>query len=167
MRIVVLSFYYHPDLCAGSFRATALIKALLLKMPEDVEIEVITTLPNRYSSFTGEALELEKSPRLTIHRIRIPGHKSGMADQSIAFIHYAYHAFRLANKINCDLVFGTSSRLMTAVLSSFVAWTKKAPLYLDIRDIFVDTIGRYSEKDLGNRQAFLFYARALVRGEGG
>ncbi len=141
MRIIVLSFYYHPDLCAGSFRATALIKALLPKMPADAEIEVITTLPNRYSSFPGEAPELEKSPGLTIHRIKIPGHNSGMVDQSIAFIHYAYHAARKANRTSCDLVFGTSSRLMTAVLSSFVAWKKGAPLYLDIRDIFVDTIG--------------------------
>lgn len=141
MRIVVLSFYYRPDLCAGSFRATALIKALLSKMPADTDIEVITTLPNRYSSFPGDAPELEKSPRLTIHRIKIPGHNSGMIDQSIAFIHYAYHAIRKANRIHCDLVFGTSSRLMTAVLSSFVAWKKRAPLYLDIRDIFVDTIG--------------------------
>ena len=141
MRIVVLSFYYHPDLCAGSFRATALIRALLLKTPADTEIEVITTVPNRYSSFPGEAPELEKSPGLTIHRIKIPGHNSGMVDQSIAFVYYAYHAVRLANKVNCDLVFGTSSRLMTAVLSSLVAWKKGAPLYLDIRDIFVDTIG--------------------------
>ena len=141
MRIIVLSFYYRPDLCAGSFRATALIKALLPKMPADTEVELITTLPNRYSSFPGEAPELEKSPGLTIHRIRIPAHNSGMVDQSIAFLYYAYHAARKANRTNCDLVFGTSSRLMTAVLSSFVAWKKRAPLYLDIRDIFVDTIG--------------------------
>ena len=39
-----------------------------------------------------------------------------------------------------DVVFGTSSRLMTAVLAAWIASKKKIPLYLDIRDIFVDTI---------------------------
>jgi glycosyltransferase involved in cell wall biosynthesis len=40
-----------------------------------------------------------------------------------------------------DVVFATSSRLMTAALGSWIARRKRAPLYLDIRDIFVETIG--------------------------
>ena len=39
-----------------------------------------------------------------------------------------------------DIVFATSSRLMTAVLGAWIARRKRARLYLDIRDIFVDTI---------------------------
>jgi glycosyltransferase involved in cell wall biosynthesis len=38
------------------------------------------------------------------------------------------------------VVFATSSRLFTAVLGSWIARRRQAPLYLDIRDIFVDTI---------------------------
>ena len=37
-----------------------------------------------------------------------------------------------------DLVFATSSRLFTAFLGARIAKNKKLPLYLDIRDIFVD-----------------------------
>src|SRR5438477_6707267 len=40
-----------------------------------------------------------------------------------------------------DLVFATSSRLMTAALGAWIARRTGARLYLDIRDIFVDTIG--------------------------
>lgn len=38
------------------------------------------------------------------------------------------------------MVYATSSRLMTASLGALVARQLRCPLYLDIRDIFVDTI---------------------------
>ncbi|MCH4899127.1 MULTISPECIES: glycosyltransferase family 4 protein [Pseudomonas] len=140
MKLLVLSFYYQPDLSAGSFRTTALVKALLDKLPADAHIELITTLPNRYSSFSSEAPELEEHPRLTIRRIALPAHKSGMVDQAKAFLVYARHVRNFARGKHYDLVYATSSRLMTATLGAVIARSKKTPLYLDIRDIFVDTI---------------------------
>ena len=140
MKILILSFYYAPDLSAGSFRSSALVAALLDKMPDDAQIEVITTLPNRYNSFSSEAPKIEEFPRLTVRRIKLPEHHSGMIDQAKAFISYARQVLSLVRKGDYDLVYGTSSRLMTAVLSAYIANKKKVPLYLDIRDIFVDTI---------------------------
>ena len=140
MKLLVLSFYYQPDLSAGSFRTTALVKALLDKLPADAHIELITTLPNRYSSFSSEAPELEEHPRLTIRRIALPAHKSGMVDQAKAFLVYAKQVRNIARGKHYDLVYATSSRLMTATLGAVIARSKKIPLYLDIRDIFVDTI---------------------------
>lgn len=64
-----------------------------------------------------------------------------MLDQVRAFTVFARNVVRLTEKEDYALVFATSSRLMTAVLGSWVARRKKALLYLDIRDIFVDTIG--------------------------
>lgn len=140
MRILILSFYYQPDLSAGSFRTTALVKALLEQLPEDGQIDLITTLPNRYSSFASDALEYEDFPRLAVHRIALPAHKSGMLDQSKAFLSYARGVMKLTKGKRYDLVYATSSRLMTASLGAFVAARLDSPLYLDIRDIFVDTI---------------------------
>ncbi|KAB0498501.1 glycosyltransferase family 4 protein [Pseudomonas moorei] len=140
MKLLILSFYYQPDLSAGSFRTTALVKALLEKMPADAHIELITTLPNRYSTFSSEAPEFEEHPRLTIHRIALPAHKSGMVDQAKAFLVYAKHVRSISRGKHYDLVYATSSRLMTATLGAFIARSKKTALYLDIRDIFVDTI---------------------------
>lgn len=140
MKILVISFYYSPDLSAGSFRTTALVKALLERLPEGAHIEVITTLPNRYSSFSNEAAEVEELPQLTIRRIKLPTHNSGMVDQARAFVTYAHKVLKLIRYGEYHLVYGTSSRLMTATLSAYVARKKRLPLYLDIRDIFVDTI---------------------------
>lgn len=140
MKILFLSFYYPPDLSAGSFRAAALIEALLEQVPEGARIDLITTLPNRYSSFSSEASESEESSRLTIRRIKLPEHESGMLDQAKAFKTYATEVLRIVRQQDYQLVYGTSSRLMTAFLSSHVAQKKNVPLYLDIRDIFADTI---------------------------
>jgi hypothetical protein len=46
MRLLVLSFYYQPDLGAGSFRTTALVRALREHTPSTM-VDVVTTLPNR------------------------------------------------------------------------------------------------------------------------
>jgi hypothetical protein len=140
MRILVISFYYEPDLSAGSFRATAFVNAMLEQLPTDAHIDVITTLPNRYSSFTSEAPEFDNHENLTVHRISLSAHKSGMLDQSKAFVGYAKSVIRLAEGKDYDLVFATSSRLMTAALGAYVSSKNGKPLYLDIRDIFVDTI---------------------------
>lgn len=151
MKLLILSFYYHPDLSAGSFRTSALVKALLEQLPADAQIELITTLPNRYSSFTNDAPEYEVHPRLTVHRVALPAHQSGMIDQSKAFLSYARGVLKLVKGKQYDLVYATSSRLMTAALGSLVARWLHAPLYLDIRDIFVDTI-----KDVLPRKMTLF-----------
>jgi hypothetical protein len=140
LKILILSFYYEPDLSAGSFRTTALVNAMLDQLPSKAQIDVITTLPNRYSSFNIEALEFEVHPRLNVNRIALPPHKSGMLDQSKVFLGYAKGVVRLSRGKNYDLVFATSSRLMTAVLGAYISKYTRSKLYLDIRDIFVDTI---------------------------
>lgn len=140
MKILVLSFYFRPDLSAGSFRTTAFVDALKQKMSVDGQIDVLTTLPNRYSSFSVDASAEERTPGLSIVRIALPPHQSGMFDQARAFIVFAREVLRHTRAQEYDLVFATSSRLMTAVLGAWVAYKKRIPLYLDIRDIFVDTI---------------------------
>lgn len=138
MKILILTFYYAPDLCAGSFRTTALVDKLK-KIP-GVELEVITTLPNRYASFSADAPAHEIKNDVEVHRIALPSHKSGMLDQVKAFTAFYRQAVKLTKDKDYDLVFATSSRLFTAFLGARIASSKKLPLYLDIRDIFVDTI---------------------------
>ena len=64
-----------------------------------------------------------------------------MAGQSRAFAEFARRALEIVAERSYDLVFATSSRLMTAALGAWIARRKHAALYLDIRDMFVDTIG--------------------------
>ena len=117
---------------------TALVEQL--KNISNVEIEIVTTMPNRYASFASEALRYENEGNVTIHRIELPSHNSGMIDQIKSFYAYFKQAQKIIKDKDYDLVFATSSRLFTAFLGAKVARQKKLPLYLDVRDIFVDTI---------------------------
>jgi glycosyltransferase involved in cell wall biosynthesis len=140
-RIVYLTFYYEPDLCAGSFRNTPLAIELAKQAREkDIIIDVYTTLPNRYSSFEQSALEFEELGNLRIHRISLPPHKSGMLDQVFSFKKFYSEVIKLNKNKRADLVFASSSRLFTAYLGFTIAKKSDSPLYLDIRDIFVDTM---------------------------
>lgn len=140
MRILFLTFYYEPDLSAGSFRSTALVKALCDRMERGDHIEVLTTETNRYESFRSENSSEDEKRQATIVRFALPKHRSGFVDQSFAFMTYAWQVLKCVRGHQYDLVFATSSRLMTAFLGSVVSKWKRVPLYLDIRDIFVDTM---------------------------
>lgn len=140
MRLLVLSFYYPPDLSAGSFRTSHLVRALRAA-DTGCDMTVLTTAPNRYHTFRAAAPAREDEGRLHTRRIELPAHRGGFVSQARAFGTYAAGATRLASRMEYDAVFATSSRLMTAVLGAVVARRRGVPLYLDIRDIFVDTIG--------------------------
>ena len=119
----------------------ALVTALQERLGAGSRITVITTRPNRYGSFEAPAPATEVCGCLTIHRIDLPAHQSGMLDQARAFATFAWKAKLLVARERPDAVVATTSRLMTGVLGAWAARHCGAPLYLDIRDIFVDTIG--------------------------
>ncbi len=140
LKLLILSFYYPPDLSAGSFRTSALVEALKNAGHPDLEVDVITTQPNRYSHIADTVDAFEDDGWLRVRRIALPGHKSGMRDQALAFAAFSKKVLALTKQQNWDVVFATSSRLMTASLGALVARRQKAPLYLDIRDLFLDTM---------------------------
>lgn len=140
MRILFLSFFFQPDLSAGSFRNTALAKALKDKLGVNDRIEVITTLPNRYHSYKTLTTNEERDGNIFIKRINLTKHKNGFLDQVLSFEGYFRKVLKLVRKEKYDLVYASSSKLFTAFLGALIARTKKIPLYLDFRDIFVDTI---------------------------
>ena len=140
-RIVYLTFYFTPDLCAGSFRNSSLAIELSRQAKfKNVFVDLYTTSPNRYSTFKTEALEYEELDNLRIHRIKLPSHKSGMIDQVLSFSKFYWEVRKMNSSKKVDLVFASSSRLFTAFLGYKIAKKSKAPLFLDIRDIFVDTM---------------------------
>lgn len=139
-RILILTFFYPPDLSAGSFRAHALVRALRHHAGPNVMIDVLTTQPNRYSSYVSEADSVEELPGLYIRRISLPKKREGFVGQAVVFWRYARRVRRLSSTREYDLVLATSSRLMTAALGGWIAYRHKAHLYLDIRDIFVENL---------------------------
>ncbi|WP_207789997.1 glycosyltransferase family 4 protein [Sphingosinicella humi] len=136
----MITFYFPPDLCAGSFRAEALASALRKVAGADLQLEIITSKPNRYSSFQNDTLDFEDHGWLKIRRFAVPNHESGMFDQAISFIHFARRVLAYVGSHQRNMVVATSSRLMTAALGAQVAKRTRSALYLDIRDIFTDTM---------------------------
>ena len=140
MKILYLTYYFRPDLCAGSFRNSSLFEAVLEQLGEVDFVHVITTIPNRYGSYSVEGLKEETGENYRIDRLTVPMHASGMAEQAKAFTAYYKGAMKLINGEHYDMVFASSSRLFTAFLGKRCAVKNHCPLYLDIRDIFVDTM---------------------------
>ena len=140
MKVLVLSFNYQPDFCAGSFRSTALVKYLRQEIDTEDSIEVITTMPNRYRSLKNPALEYEEDGNIIIRRVSLPDHNNGFIDQSISFIAFANAALKLVQNQDYDLIYASSARLFTGFLGARIANSKNIPLFLDIRDIFTENI---------------------------
>lgn len=139
MKILILSLYYSPDLSAGSFRTTALVKELR-KLDENIEIDVLTSLPSRYTTFTAECSEEESDKNIFIKRINLPSHCGDMKSQVKAYFTYVREVLRFTKNKDYAIVYATTSRLFTGVLGAYVSSRVKSRFYLDIRDIFVDTI---------------------------
>jgi Glycosyl transferases group 1 len=140
VKLLVLSFNYQPDFCAGSFRSTALVKYLSQEIDSDDIIEVITTMPNRYESLINPALPYEKYGNVIIHRITVINHKNNYFLQFLAFMIFAFKTLSLASSKEYDLIYASSARLFTGFLGAIIARRKPTPLFLDIRDIFTENI---------------------------
>ena len=148
MKIVFFTFYYPPHLCAGSFRAIALTQALSKRMKNDDELHIIATHPNRYENHRVKASDIEVHGNTTIHRISVPSHKSGMFSQARTFATYALASYKLCNKLNPDFLIGTTSRLMTGILTGVSARKLGCKYFIDLRDIFSETISDiFSQKN--------------------
>lgn len=141
MKILFLSFYFEPDLCAGSFRNTSLFNELSKQLTKNDAVDVITTHPNRYKSYKAIAKDREfRGDNITINRIKIPEHNSGLKGQIKSFKVFFNESLKIAKRNNYDLVYASSSRLFTAYLGSKIAKKNNSKLYLDVRDIFRESI---------------------------
>ena len=86
MRILVLSFYYPPDIGPGALRAKSIVDALVKEGPPNLKIDIITTKPNRYSSLKVFSESYEKNSKIFIKRVNIPKHANDIFGQIKAFV---------------------------------------------------------------------------------
>lgn len=155
-RILFLSFYFRPDLCAGSFRNSPLLDELAKQSLErNVRIDVYTTTPNRYPTYSNKYDLVEESGNVRIERIKVPTHSNGLIDQIISFKTFYFSVLKKTKKIRYDLVYASSSRLFTANLGAKISRNNDIPLYLDIRDIFFETIQEVTNNKLLNLILYL------------
>ncbi|MEY3422106.1 MAG: hypothetical protein RIR48_2409 [Bacteroidota bacterium] len=156
--ILYLTFYFEPDLCAGSFRNSPLAKELSKQLKGKANIHVITTLPNRYHTYSIETSSEQIEENLFIKRLQLPIHKNGLLDQVFSFWHFYRLTSRIVKDKKYDLVFASSSRLFTAFLGHKIAKKQAIPLILDIRDIFTDTL-----PELINNRLFKYFMMPFIK----
>jgi len=153
MKILFLTFYFEPDLSAGSFRNSSLFKTLSSKITSSDSIDVITTSPNRYTTFKVKSLDYETiGENTSVRRIKVQNQKSGFFAQIKSFKVFYFETLKFAKQNQYDLVYASSGRLFTAFLAARLAKKNKAKLYLDIRDIFRETI-----TDVYKKNKIIFY----------
>jgi UDP-N-acetylglucosamine:LPS N-acetylglucosamine transferase len=140
LRIVFFTSYYPPDLGAGSFRSEALTNETSKILDKNDDIHVVTTLPNRYKDYSIQAKSFEKKGNITIHRLNIPKHTGSIFSQAISFFVYGFKAYKLSLRLKPDFIIGTTGRLMTGLLSALSAYKLNIEYFIDIRDIFSETI---------------------------
>lgn len=140
MKILVLSYYYKPDLSAGSFRISSLIDSFKRLSNKDIYVDIITTTPNRYAPFIIKVSNYEIDRNITIVRATIKKNKNNLFREVYGFLKYMIFVFKYIENKEYDIVFATTSRLMTGFLGAIISKIRNIPLFLDIRDIFLDSI---------------------------
>lgn len=158
MRILILSFYFEPDLSACSFRSTALVKSLSKKLCHHDHIEVITTMPNRYKSLRNPASTFEENGNTTIHRVAMANFNVKFLNQVLAFFNYCMGVKKIINHQHYDLIFVSSGRFFSAFLGAIIANKTKTPYYLDIRDILSDGVS-----DVVNSRIYKFFLIPFIK----
>jgi len=119
------------------------------------KVEIFTTIPNRYSSYDVKEKDKIINNKIDIHRIYVPSHNSSFLGQAIAFLFFAFGVLVKSKNRDWDIIVCTSSRLMSAFLGALIAKKKKIKLFLDIRDLFVDTISNILSKSFFKKFLFL------------
>ena len=113
MRILVLSFYYPPDLVPVALRAKSIVDALIEEGPSNLKIDVVTTMPNRYHSIKVFAPKYENENKISINRIVLPKHKNGMFDQVKKFGLFSFAGRKWGLKKEGKVEVATCTHLIT------------------------------------------------------
>ena len=96
-KILFLTYYYPPDLSAGSFRSKALISKIADQC-KDYKIQVLTTSPNRYTSYSTSGLGNESNSSISISRHEVRLKSKNLINQIISFIFFARFCIRETKK---------------------------------------------------------------------
>ena len=106
MKILILSYYFPPDLSAGSFRSRSIADELIKKKYSKHTVDILTTLPNRYEEYDIKAKKTEKlSKNITVFRFQTNNGKSNLIYQSVNFVKYCLQVFNHIKHNQYDIMF--------------------------------------------------------------
>ena len=159
MKILLLSYYYPPDIGPGANRALALTEALRKNFGTKLHLDILTTTPNRYSSYKVNALNEEKYETVYIKRFTVFRNIYEKLKYPLGFLIFYFKCLNYAKGKKYDLIIASSGRLMTAFLGAKLSQKLKTQLYLDIRDLFLENLNQVFENKV--QKIFLPFARKI------
>ncbi len=154
MKILFLTFYYPPDLSAGSFRNFSIINELSkITKNKNIEIDILTNTPIRYDNFEFNYKDLENNfKNIKIFRCKNLNIRKNKFTQILFFFKYFFFVLYSTKNKKYDIVYSSSSRLFTGFLGALLSYFKNAKYYLDLRDIFYDSF-----KDVFKSSALIIF----------
>ncbi len=148
--ILIISQYFPPDITAAAFRIGSLCDFLL---QNGYRITVLTSHPHKSNSDNSTPPPEEACRDLKL--VRVPINSSNYILQYLTFIIRGFlKILPLAVKNRFDLVFATSPPLSVFSLGFIISRIKRAPLIMDIRDLWPDTpvaLGKMRAESTGYR----------------
>lgn len=158
-KILILSYNYYPDLSPASYRIKSLIEEFE-KNHHNIKITLLTTTPIRYDLNYKKIKSEYLKENIEIIRFKIPKKNFIIFNSYTQYLLYFFKVLFFCRNKKYDLVFSTTSKLMTGFLGALISKYLNAKFYLDIRDIFYETI-KYNFSKSKFIKYYLFFIKKI------
>ena len=162
MKYLLISYYFPPDIGAGSFRSYTLLKSILKKANKEDKIFVISATPNRYNVKPKGAYNKIDDKRVTFYKIKVPNHKEKIFLKSLSGFIYFLHSFFLILKIKPDICISSTARLISGLSAYLPKFILRYRYLIDLRDIFSDNVNEIFTNILF-KNYLIFFIRKLEK----
>ncbi|MDA9171047.1 glycosyltransferase family 4 protein [Alphaproteobacteria bacterium] len=135
--ILLISYYYPPELSAGAFRSIGLSRSILNYYKNNYDkLTILTAKEYRhYQNINYEELNNINS-KIKIIRIKVPFKGGGLLKGLVNYFCFFIFGFIKVLPLKPTYIFSTSGRLGTNFLAFTIASYKRSKLILDVRDVF-------------------------------
>lgn len=152
MRILIVTFFYHPE--PNDVKAHILAKNLV-KLGHDVT--VITTFPNYpdgkiYAGYKQKWRQWEEKDNVSILRVPLyPDHSRSGLKRALSYSSFMFNAAFLGMLLTskCDVIWAYNPPLTTIVSGFWLSLVKRSPYVIEIQDMWPETLastGMFSNK---------------------
>jgi len=165
MRILFLTDNFPPEVNAP---ATRTYEHCVEWVKLGAEVTVITCFPNFpkgkiYNGYQNKLYQKEIIDGIRVIRVwSYMSPNTGFVKRVFDFMSYAFMAFLLGVFQKCDLIIGTTPQFFTAISASCLAFIKRRPWVMEVRDLWPESIvavGAMKRQDL----AFNFLRKIEIK----
>lgn len=158
--IILISYYYPPELSAGAFRSIDLSRSIInYNNYKSGKLVVLTAKEYRHNQNINYEVLPNENSNIKIIRVKVPFKGGGLLKGLFNYICFFVIGFVKVLPYKPMLIFSTSGRLGTNFLAFIIANFKKSKLILDVRDVFSLNLRRliFNKKKYISKILFKFF----------